>query len=107
RWQRGFRYWAGSRRRRGHGDGCFRSAPARCPRRAGMKALLARNAFPLVIFAVAIVFLGLFFLWPLLKVFGASILDASGKHFTLANYTIVLSNRFFLNGLTNSLGIAA
>ena len=72
-----------------------------------MKALLARNAFPLVIFAVAIVFLGLFFLWPLLKVFGASILDASGKHFTLANYTIVLSNRFFLNGLTNSLGIAA
>jgi iron(III) transport system permease protein len=72
-----------------------------------MRSFLGRNAFPLVIFAIAIVFLGLFFLWPLLKVFGASILDASGKHFTLANYTSVLSNRFFLNGLTNSLGIAA
>src|SRR5207237_2612954 len=57
--------------------------------------------------AIAIEFLGLFFLWPLLKVFGASILDGSGNHFTLANYITVLSNRFFLNGLTNSLGIAA
>jgi len=47
-----------------------------------------------------------FFLIPLLKVFGASILDASGKSFTLANYTGILSNRFFLNGLTNSLTIA-
>src|SRR4051812_20416812 len=72
-----------------------------------MSAFLGRNTFPLVVFTVAIVFLGLFFLWPLLKVFGASILDASGTHFTIANYTSVLSNRFFLNGLSNSLGIAA
>jgi iron(III) transport system permease protein len=72
-----------------------------------MRALLGRNAFPITIFAIAIVFLGLFFLSPVLKVFGASILDASGQHFTLANYTTVLSNRFFLNGLANSLGIAA
>jgi len=72
-----------------------------------MRAFFGRNAFPVMIFAIAIVFLGLFFLWPVLKVFGASILDASGRHFTLANYTSVLSNRFFLNGLTNSLGIAA
>jgi iron(III) transport system permease protein len=72
-----------------------------------MRAFFARNAFPIAVFAIAIVFLGLFFLWPVLKVFGASILDASGNHFTLANYTTVLSNRFFLNGLTNSLGIAA
>jgi iron(III) transport system permease protein len=72
-----------------------------------MRAFLGRNAFPRAVFAVAVVFLGLFFLWPLLKVFGASILDASGKHFTLANYITILSNRFFLNGLTNSLGIAA
>src|SRR5256714_8085379 len=68
---------------------------------------LSRNAFPLAVGAIAIAFLGLFFLLPLLKVFGASILDASGTRFTLANYTSVLSNRFFLNGLTNSLGIAA
>src|SRR5436853_1466196 len=71
-----------------------------------MTAFFSRNAFPLTVFAIAIVFLGLFFLWPLLKVFGASILDPAGTHFTLANYTSVLSNRFFLNGLTNSLGIA-
>ena len=68
---------------------------------------IARHAFPLAVAAVAVAFLGLFFLLPLIKVFGASILDASGKSFTLANYTTVLSNRFFLNGLTNSLTIAA
>src|SRR3954468_6261250 len=72
-----------------------------------MRAFLGRNAFPMTVFAIASAFLGLFFLWPLLKVFGASILDPAGTHFTLANYTSVLSNRFFLNGLTNSLGIAA
>src|SRR5256714_3922967 len=68
---------------------------------------LSRYAFPLAAGAVAVVFLGLFFLLPLIKVFGASILDASGKSFTLTNYVTVLSNRFFLNGLANSLGIAA
>jgi iron(III) transport system permease protein len=68
---------------------------------------MRRNAFPLAVGAAALAFLGAFFLLPLIKVFGASILDASGKSFTLANYTTVLSNRFFLNGLTNSLGIAA
>src|SRR4026209_1399537 len=68
---------------------------------------IGRHAFPLVVGAVAVAFLGAFFLLPLIKVFGASILDASGKSFTLANYTSVLSNRFFLNGLTNSLSIAA
>src|SRR3954462_2878248 len=72
-----------------------------------MRAFLGRNAFPMTVFAIASAFLGLFFLWPLLKVFGASILDASGNHFTLANYIAILSNRFFINGLTNSLGIAA
>ena len=66
-----------------------------------------RHAFPLAVAAVAVAFLGLFFLVPLIKVFGASILDAAGKSFTLANYVTVLSNRFFLTGLTNSLGIAA
>ena len=68
-----------------------------------MRLFLARNAFPLAVGTVAALFLGLFFLLPVLKVFGASILDASGKSFTLANYVNILSNRFFLNGLTNSL----
>ena len=44
---------------------------------------LARHAFPLAVAAIAAVFLGLFFLLPLIKVFGASILDASGTRFTL------------------------
>lgn len=72
-----------------------------------MRQYLARNAFPLAVGTVAAVFLGLFFLLPVLKVFGASVLDATGKSFTLSNYINILSNRFFLNGLTNSLGIAA
>jgi iron(III) transport system permease protein len=72
-----------------------------------MRLFLGRNAFPLAIGAIAAVFLTLFFLIPLLKVFGASVLDASGKNFTLSNYVNILSNRFFLNGLTNSLTIAA
>ena len=71
-----------------------------------MIALLRRQAFPLLIAAVAIAVLGLFFLIPLWKVFDASILDASGKVLTFANYETVLSNRFFLSGLTNSLMIA-
>jgi threonine/homoserine efflux transporter RhtA len=50
-----------------------------------MKALLSRRLFPLAIGAVAVAFLGLFFLLPLIKVFGASILDSTGAHFTLKN----------------------
>jgi iron(III) transport system permease protein len=72
-----------------------------------VRLFLGRNAFPLAIGAIAAVFLTLFFLIPLLKVFGASVLDAAGKSFTLSNYVNILSNRFFLNGLTNSLTIAA
>src|SRR5260370_42027389 len=72
-----------------------------------MRLYLSRNAFPLAVGTIAALFLGLFFLLPVLKVFGASVLDASGKSFTLSNYVSILSNRFFLNGLTNSLTIAA
>jgi iron(III) transport system permease protein len=72
-----------------------------------MKALLQRQAFPLSIAAVAVTILGLFFLIPILKVLSASFLDSTGKVVTLTNYTTVLSNRYYLNGLTNSLVIAA
>lgn len=72
-----------------------------------MRLLLARNAFPLAVGTITVMFLGLFFLLPVLKVFDASILDASGKNFTLSNYVDILSNRFFMTGFTNSLGIAA
>ncbi len=72
-----------------------------------MMLSVRRHLFPLAVGTIAVVFLGLFFLLPLLKVFGASILDVAGKDFTLSNYVNVLSNRFFLNGLANSLSIAA
>jgi iron(III) transport system permease protein len=72
-----------------------------------VRSLVLRHAFPLAVGTLAALFLTLFFLLPLIKVFGASVLDASGKTFTLANYVNVLSNRFFLNGLANSLTIAA
>ncbi|MGI8526301.1 MAG: ABC transporter permease, partial [Pseudolabrys sp.] len=63
--------------------------------------------FPLVVAAVAAAFLWLFFPVPIWQVFSASIFDLVGKTLTLSNYTQVLSNRFFLSGLTNSLTIAA
>ncbi len=91
----------------GRRHGRLRSATRRRHGAGRMMLFVRRHAFPLAVGAVATAFLGLFFLLPLLKVFGASILDASGKSFTLANYVNVLSNRFFLNGLANSLSIAA
>ena len=72
-----------------------------------MTSFLSRHAFPLAIAIVAGGFLGLFFLYPLLNVFGASVLDPSGTKLTLANYASVLSNRFFLQGIGNSLIVAA
>jgi iron(III) transport system permease protein len=72
-----------------------------------VRQFVGRHAFPLAVGAVAVAFLALFFLLPVLEVFGASLLDSTGTHFTLANYTSVLSNPFFLTGLVNSLTIAA
>jgi iron(III) transport system permease protein len=72
-----------------------------------VRLFLARHAFPLAVGTITVVFLGLFFLLPMLKVLAASVLDASGKNFTLSNYVNILSSRFFINGFTNSLTIAA
>jgi iron(III) transport system permease protein len=70
-------------------------------------ALLARHAFPIAIGAIAAVFLGLFFVYPVLSVFGASVLDSTGTAFTLRNYAAMLSSPFFLQALGNSLTVAA
>jgi len=72
-----------------------------------MTQFLRRHAFPLTIAVLAVAFLVLFFLLPVLKVFSASLYDSTGKVLTLANYTHVLSNRFFLGALINSIEIAA
>ena len=71
-----------------------------------MKQFIRLYAFPLTIATLAVAFLVLFFLVPVLKVFGASLYDAAGKTLTLANYSHVLSNRFFLDALGNSLMVA-
>ena len=72
-----------------------------------MKQFFRLYAFPLTIAAIAVAFLVLFFLVPVLKVFSASLYDATGKTLTLSNYPHVLSNRFFLNALGNSLMVAS
>ena len=71
-----------------------------------MKQFFRLYAFPLTIATLAVAFLVMFFLVPVLKVFSASLYDAAGKTLTLANYSHVLSNRFFLDALGNSLMVA-
>ena len=70
-----------------------------------MSVAVPRNAFPLVVTAVAFTFLGLFFIYPLYRVFGASFLDASGTNLTLHNYAKVVSSTFYRSSVINSLTI--
>ena len=72
-----------------------------------MTEVFARHGFPIAIGAIAAAFLGLFFLYPVLSVFGASVLDPTGTAFTWRNYAVVLSSPFFLQALGNSLVVAA
>ena len=68
-----------------------------------MIAISRRDSFPLAIAILAFAFLGLFLLYPLFNVFGASFLDRTGKVLTLANYVRILSSSFYLGSLGNSL----
>lgn len=68
-----------------------------------MIAISRRDTFPLAIAVAAFAFLGLFLLYPLFNVFGASFLDRAGAHLTLANYARMLSSSFYLGSLSNSL----
>ncbi|HSQ04322.1 MAG TPA: hypothetical protein VLN59_09825, partial [Burkholderiales bacterium] len=70
-----------------------------------MNVAVPRHPFPLVITAVGFLFLGLFLLYPLYGVFGASFLDASGAHVTLRNYAKVISSAFYRGSVINSLTI--
>jgi iron(III) transport system permease protein len=72
-----------------------------------MRLAAIRHPFPLAVTAVALIFLALFFVYPLYGVLNASFLDPSGAHLTLANYAKVLSSRFYLGSLGNSLEIGA
>jgi iron(III) transport system permease protein len=61
--------------------------------------------FRFAVTAIGLLFLGLFFLYPVLRVFSASFLDASGAELTLRNYAKVLSSAFYLDSMANSLWI--
>ncbi|MCC7483699.1 MAG: iron ABC transporter permease [Burkholderiales bacterium] len=62
-----------------------------------------RDTFPLTVTVLAFAFFGLFLLYPLFNVFGASFLDRTGTYLTLANYGRVLSSSFYLGSLYNTL----
>jgi iron(III) transport system permease protein len=66
-----------------------------------------RMRFPLVVTVLGLVLLGLFFLYPLARIFGSSFLDPSGAHFTLSNYAKILGSSFYQGSVINSLGIGA
>jgi iron(III) transport system permease protein len=72
-----------------------------------MIPLAPRQRFPLLVTGVAAVFLGLFLVYPLWKVFGASFFDASGTHFTLRNYLRLATSSFYRSSVVNSLAIGA
>jgi len=71
-----------------------------------MIALRARSAFPLAVTAVALAFLALFLIYPVIAVFHVSFLDKTGG-FTLDNYVRILGRSFYQQSLWNSLGIGA
>jgi len=59
-----------------------------------MIALRSRSVFPLTVAAVALLFLGLFLLYPVIAVFHVSLLDKTGA-FTLDNYVRILGRSFY------------
>ena len=71
-----------------------------------MIVLRSRSVFPLGVAAVALLFLGLFLLYPVIAVFHVSFLDKAGG-FTLDNYIRILGRSFYRQSLWNSLGIGA
>jgi iron(III) transport system permease protein len=66
-----------------------------------------QQRLPLAIATLGLLFLGVFLLWPLFNVFGASVLDSEGQSFTLANYARMLSRPFYRAAIVNTLGIGA
>jgi iron(III) transport system permease protein len=70
-------------------------------------AVPQRQRLPLAIAAFALLFLGLFLLYPLFNVFGASFLDSEGRHLTLGNYTRMLVRPFYRAAIVNTLEISA
>lgn len=72
-------------------------------------AIPHQQRLPLAIAALGFLFLGLFLLYPLFNVFGASVLDGDGEKFTFANYVKILGRPFYRGAVANTLmiGVAA
>ena len=66
-----------------------------------------QQRLPLAITALALLFLGVFLVYPLVNVFGASVLDSEGQSLTFANYTKMLGRPFYRAAVVNTLGIGA
>ena len=73
-----------------------------------MSTLIApRLRFALLVTISGLAFLGIFFLYPLWRILGASFLNPQGRHFTLVNYSKILGSAFYRASLFNSLEIGA
>jgi iron(III) transport system permease protein len=68
-------------------------------------AIAPLSRLPLAIGAFALIFLGLFLLYPLWGVLSASFLTPDGASLTLANYRDVLSRSFYRASVANTLAI--
>jgi len=66
-----------------------------------------QQRLPLAVAALGLLFLGVFLLYPLFNVFGASLLDSEGQSFTFANYARMLGRPFYRAAIVNTLGIGA
>jgi iron(III) transport system permease protein len=64
-----------------------------------------QQRLPLAIASLGFLFLGLFLLYPLSNIFGASLLDPEGETLTLANYAHILGRPFYRSAIANTLGI--
>lgn len=64
-----------------------------------------QQRLPLAIAVLGLLFLGVFLIYPLINVFGASLLDSEGQSFTLANYARMLGRPFYRAAIVNTLGI--
>lgn len=68
-------------------------------------AIPHQQRLPLAIAGLGFLFLGLFLLYPLFNVFGASLLDPEGETLTFANYIKVLGRPFYRGAIVNTLSI--
>jgi iron(III) transport system permease protein len=70
-------------------------------------AIPHQQRLPVAIAVLGFLFLGVFLLWPLFNVFGASLLDSTGDKITLGNYARMLSRPYYRGAIANTLEIGA